>query len=392
MFQDSTFSALLEKYSEYLTDASNKDDLLALGRRIFSAESTESQQRPSINLLKEKEAELQKQQIPKNEQKVRSSPSRQGHFIPPPVQNLSQDQINEEIKNLKAKNEQLRERKKELQTQYQEMQKEYNQLIIDSVSTKDRLQKELADLRDELARTLVPTRPNILRSNTPSILPVMEELSKLNKQILDKIESFRQATRDALSHCERTALDRYKPYMEKLLHDIYENAEQLPIDQLLKRFNDSADKVESEIAQLQAELTSEHSRNENLQMESRQLEERLTAQQEEVSRMKKQQSQLVRDIAKLNQISARTMNSLKESYELLWNTDDVGEGQASSARAVVITPKVKPKAAPVPLKKIASRKNAAQTNEMKRPDVKSVEAFIENEKNDLLHQIQQDQY
>ena len=180
--------------------------------------------------------------------------------------------------------------------------------------------------------------------------------------------------------------------MEKLLHDIYENAEQLPIDQLIKRFNDSADKVESEIAQLQAELTSEHSRNENLQMESRQLEERLTAQQEEVSRMKKQQSQLVRDIAKLNQISARMMNSLKESYELLWNTDDVGEGQASSARAVVITPKVKPKAAPVPLKKIASRKNAAQTNEMKRPDVKSVEAFIENEKNDLLHQIQQDQY
>lgn len=391
MYQDSTFSALLEKYSEFLTDASNKDDLLALGRRIFSAESTESQQRPSINLLKEKEAELQRQ-APKSDPKVRSSPSRLGHFQPPPVQNLSQDQINEEIKNLKVKNEQLRERKKDLQSEYQEMQKEYNSLIIVSVTTKEQLQKELKDLRDELARTLIPTRPNIPRSSAPSILPVMEELSKLNKQILDKIESFRQATRDALSHCERTALDRYKPYMEKLLHDIYENAEQLPIDQLIKRFNDSADKVEAEIAQLQNELTNEHSRNENLQLESRQLEERLTAQQEEVSRMKKQQSQLVRDIAKLNQISARTMNSLKETYELLWNADDVSDGPPLSARAVVITPKIKPKNKPIPLKKNASRKNATMTSEMKKPSVKSVEEFIEAEKNDLLHQIQQDQY
>ena len=392
MAEDNTFSNLLEKYSEYLVDASNKDDLLALGRRIFSAASTESQQRPSINLLREKEEELRKP-AQKMEAKARPPISHTAHCRVEPIQNFSQDQINEEIKNLKEKCETLRAKKKDLQKKYKDTQSEYNDLIINSVKVKDSFRNEVNALKNELAEALVHTRPGAHRQEAPSILPVMKELSELNDQILAKISSFRQATKDALSHCERAALDRYKPYMDKLLHDIYENAEQLPIDQLLKRFSDSADNVDDENIKLQRELTIEHTRNENLQLETRQLEERLTAQQEEVNRMKKQQTQLVRDIAKLNEIAAQTMSFLKSEYQHLLSTDEPGDIVPTSARAVVVTPKVATsKGRASALKRDQSKKRIVTVHETKNPNVPSVEEYIEIVKKELQQQIQQGQY
>ena len=377
-----------------MVDATNKDELLALGRRIFSAASTETEQRPSINLLKEKEAELRRP-TPKIEPKVKTATTRVSYSKNEnPLQNLSQEQITEEIKELKEKNETLANHKKDLQQQIIDMQQNYNDLIIDSVKMKKEMKNEILALKKELQETLVPPRPVVAHAQAPSILPVMKELSDLNDQILAKISSFRQATRDALAHCERAALDKYKPYMDKLLKNIYKNAENLPIDQLIERFNDAAEKVEEENKKIQDELTTEHSKNENLQLEARQLEERLNAQQDEVNRMRKQQTQLVRDIAKLNQISAQTMNSLKGEYQRLLTTDEPGDIVPTSARAVVVTPKVnnskkKTTGRASALKKDFSRKKIITVHETKTPAIPSVEEFIDMVKNELEQQIQQ---
>jgi hypothetical protein len=106
----------------------------------------------------------------------------------------------------------------------------------------------------ELAGPLVRARGDPAEREFSGIATTMRELSDFNSQILQKIGGFKEATRDALAHCERPVLDRYKPNMEELLDKIYENAADLPISDILQRFNDISDEIEKEIQQLQSEL------------------------------------------------------------------------------------------------------------------------------------------
>lgn len=378
------FSSFLEKYSEYLTDASNKEDLLLMGRRLFGA-AGDTDQRPSMQLLKEKENELGDHQENHDTRRTFHTP-RSLHSRLELPQNMTQEQITAEILALQEKNEGLRQQRRALEEKRNRMVNDYDNLIRESVEMKNKLNREMRKLKDELSQSLTRSRSDV-PSDTAGIRVVMEELRDLNRKVLQKISGFREATRDALAHCERAALDRYKPRMEQLLNQIYENGQELPVEEILKRFEQSSVEIEDQITQLQNELTAENNRNERLQLDARQLEDRVSAQRDEVGRMKKQQAQLNHEIALLNDVAIQQIANLKNQYQkLLSDQENEDKATPNSSRAVVITtPKGKKS-----IKRTPSIK-AQPPRELPNPKITSVEEFIELEKQSLLEKIHHSQ-
>lgn len=393
MTEEDQFSSFLEKYSEYLTDASNKEDLLQFGRHLFAASSTDADNRESIRLLREKENELNgvstNQETSSKLSYVRTN--RLQRTIEPP-QNLTQEQITAEIMQLQENGEMLKQRKKDLEAKLKDLQKQYEEQIYTSIETKNTLNKEMKRMTRELADSLLrSTADSDVPSNVPRILPVMNELEKLNQQILQKIGNFRETTRDALAHCERAALDRYKPRMEELLSKIYENSRDVPTEEIQRRYNAHSEVLENQLIQLQNELAIENSRNEKLQFETRQLEDRVSAQRDEVTRMKKQHSQLGNEITLLNNIAVQEISSLKAQYQRLLLDQEEERAKPSSARAVIITGKGPKEVKTRTLKRTPSR-TPLMSLELKNPQVPSIEEFIDKEKALLLEKIHNTQY
>lgn len=394
MTEEDQFSSFLEKYSEYLTDASNKDDLLQFGRHLFAASSTDSDNRESIRLLREKENELNG--ISNNQETCSKSSyttrtNRLQRTLEPP-QNLSPEQITAEINQLQENREALKQRKKDLEAKLKDLQMQYENQIYTSIETKNNLNREMKKMARELADSLLRSTVDAdIPPNVPRILPVMNELEKLNQQILQKIGNFRETTKDALAHCERAALDRYKPRMEELLNKIYENSRDIPTEEIQRRYNAHSEELENQLIQLQNELAIENSRNEKLQFETRQLEDRVLAQRDEVARMKKQHSQLGNEITLLNNIAVQEISSLKAQYQRLLLDQEDEKAKPSSARAVIITGKGPKEVRTRALKRTPS-KTPLVSLELKNPQVPSIEEFIDQEKALLLERIHNTQY
>lgn len=394
MTEEDQFSSFLEKYSEYLTDASNKEDLLQFGRHLFAASSTDADNRESIRLLRDKENELNgisNNQETYSKTSYASRTNRLQRTIEPP-QNLTPEQITAEIMQLQENGEALKQRKKDLEAHLKDLQKKYEEQIYTSIETKNNLNKEMKRMTRELADSLLRSSVDSeVPANVPRILPVMNELEKLNQQILQKIGNFRETTRDALAHCERAALDRYKPRMEELLSKIYENSRDIPADEIQRRYNAHSEELETQLLQLQNELAIENSRNEKLQFETRQLEDRVSSQRDEVARMKKQHTQLGNEITLLNNIAIQEISSLKAQYQRLLLDQEDEKAKPSSARAVIITGKGPKEIKARPLKRTPS-KTPLVSLELKNPLVPSIEEFIDQEKALLLEKIHNTQY
>ena len=393
MSEEDQFSSFLEKYSEYLTDTSNREDLLIFGRQLFAATSNEADNRQSIQILKEKEEELSKKCDADDSKKrnLQFSPTIRNKGLT--AQNLTPDQITKEILHLQEQGERLRQKRKDLETKLQGIQERYEETIRNSIETKKTLNRETKQLTHELAVALMRSGTNVTSMpNIPRILPVMNELEKLNQQILLKIGSFRETTKDALAHCERAALDRYKPKMEELLKKIYENAKDLPVDEIKQRFDSTSDELEEQLVQLQNELSVENDRNEKLQIDMKQLEEKFNSQKDEIVRMKKQHTQLGHQISLLNDIAVQEIASLKAQYQRLLQDQEDERARPSSARAVIITGKGTTKEVKRSRIKKQPSKSPIKPIELKNPQVPSIEEFIDQEKAMLLERIQSTQY
>jgi hypothetical protein len=299
-------------------------------------------------------------------------------------QTLTQEQITAEVNQLQQKNVALYEDRSNREEQRQRMVQEYEVMVQTSVNRKAELKGEVHCLSLELADSLMrPRPPSPAPKDESRIRSMMAELSELNGQILRKIGSFKEATRDALAHCERAALDRYKPKMEELLERVYENAVDLPIDDIRRRFDDISDEIELQIQQLQVELTAESGRNERLQADTRRLEDRVTTQKDEVARMRKECALLGSEITLLNDIAVQEITSLKNQYQRLLKDQQDDRAAMASARAVVVTGARDGK---LKLAKVSSQPEMPP-REVANPTLPSVEEFIVQERTILLDTI-----
>lgn len=381
--QEDQFSSFLEKYSEFLTDTANKEDLLQFGRRLFDARSDEHDDRLSMALLRQKETELSGDPQPLTGKSRSSLSFRRTARLPVLPKTLTQEQIKAEIILLQQKITTMTSYREGLERQRDQMLQEYENLIHGSVDEKERLKNEVRELAQELENCIIRSRGTQKVLGSKSILPVMQELDDMNQQVLQKISGFKQATRDALAHCERAVLDRYKPKMEELLERIYDNAKDLPVSEIRQRFEDSSTEIEEQLEQLQAELTGENARNDKLLQSAHKLEEKVASQRDEVLRMKKEYTQLGHEIALLNDIAVQEIGSLKSQYQRLLKDQEDDRSGMLSARAVVITaPKGKSKR----ITRVPSKKKF-KLREIENPLVPSVEEFIERERNRLLARI-----
>jgi predicted nuclease with TOPRIM domain len=391
MGEQGEFGQLLEHYSEYLTDAANKDDLLQLGRHLFGSTSSTTHPRQSMELLEAKEQELTGSPATKP---THSKSSHTGRAFRPrretPARSLTQEQITSEIQHLRQKNEELRDERSRREQERSAMLEQYDRLVHDSVQRKAVLQAEIRSLTLELAASLVRThRESVGTPDSPGIEPIIGELTDLNRQILRKIGGFKESTRDALAHCERAALDRYKPKMEDLLARIYDGAADLPIDAVRERFDLVTQEIENQIAELQAELNSEYDRNAHLQGQTRQLEDRVATQREELTRMKKDGIQLAQEIKVLNELAVAELAAEKTRYfRLLKDESDMKPAIPSvmSARAVVVSGQSKQRMMRTPSRSELKRRDLAN------PEIPTVEAFIEKERARLMEGIRQGKF
>jgi hypothetical protein len=382
--QEDQFSSLLEKYSEFLTDASNREDLLTLGRRLFSA-GPGADTRASLELLRAKEEEL----LPKRDGRD-SKPKGTRTFLTnrtrpePPSQGLTQEQITAEIVSLQQKNQELHEQRSEREAERTKLLEEYEVMIHDSVREKAELKTEIRRLTLELSESLLRSRVDVGNVRTRSaVAPVIRELSELNDQILHKIGGFKESTRDALAHCERAALDRYKPKMEELLDRIYNNASELPIEEIRDRFEEVTNEVETQIEELRVEMNSENIRNDRLQTDTHQMEDRVGTQRDDLSRMKKEYGQLGHEITLLSDVAVQEIGSLKMQYQRLIKDDEGDRNVMASGRAVVLSTVRDSKRL---LHRIPSQP-LPPIRELRNPTVRTVEEFVEQEKQRLLGKI-----
>ena len=373
------FNAFLEKYSEYLKETTDREELLNYGRKIL--ESTDDEVK-SFQLLREKEDELS-QGVATGE-KGASSPSKQLQQKGEAQQSTLQspDQINEEILVIQNKNALLLSRKKTLEAQRDKLQRDYGSLMEESVQQKVYLKLEMQKLKEELQEALSRSRPDFFPVEKTQAAPVMEELQELNNQILNRINGFKQSTRDALAHGERAVLDRYKPEMEKILGQIYAHSEYLPVSEILEKFNSASDTVSRELEQIQVQLKNEHLRNEQLQQEAKQLEVRVDSQSAEVNDLKKKNQTISKEIALLNEIATQEIAKLKAEYQSLLSIPEDDGTMPLSARAVVtqgsrVTRKIKRSPS---MKDVPQRETAI-------PTIPSVEEFIAKEKHELQSKI-----
>lgn len=381
--QEDQFSVFLEKYSEFLTETANKEDLLQFGRRLFDVTSDEHDERLSMQLLRQKEAELTGAPPPSAKKTRRFGTFRRTEMLPMVPKTLRQEQIKAEILLLQQKSASMTIHRGELEQERERMLQEYEELIHGSVDEKERLKGEIRELVLELESCIVRSRGTQKVLGTMSILPVIQELDDLNNQVLQKISGFKQAIRDALAHCERAALDRYKPKMEELLERIYENAKDLPVSEIRKRFDDASTEIEEQLEQLQAELTTETNRNDKLQQSAHKLEEKVASQRDEVLRMKKEYTQLGHEITLLNDLAVQELGSLKSQYQRLLRDQEDERSGMLSARAVVITA---PRGRSKKLHRVPSKKRLT-LREIENPLVPSVDEFIERERELLLAKI-----
>lgn len=376
-----TFSDVLDKYSQFLSQPDDKKELLRLGVRLFGVESSDQASRVSYSLLKAKEAELGS--IKEHSEVKIKSLAKAAHVRSEQAAPLNAEQIPEEIMVIQDRNGVLLSRRKALEKQRDEMNSKYGKLMESSVQTKVHLKLQMQKLKAELHEALTRSRPsNMADENAKNKTPIMEELISLNNQVLNRIGSFKMALSRDRSASEKAVLSRYKPTMEKLLGQIYSHSEYLPTSEVNERFNEASYTIEHEIRDIETELKNEHERNDQLQKEAKQLGEQVAEQQEEVNRLKKQNSILAKEISYLKQISESEYNSLKESYKSLLEMNSDEGATPSSARAMVITTGNERKT----IKRSPSQ-NLKPNRSSAIPYVLSIEQFVEQEKSMLLEMI-----
>lgn len=333
---DSPFTDLLDKYKDFLVTPTDEKELLRVGKRLFGELSTGQTCRPSYDLLKAKEDELSTKKQEK-EVKIKSLAKAQHVRTEQPTQ-MSPEQYPEEIMVLQDKNGMLLARRKALEKQRDHMNNQYGCLMETSVQQKVHLKLQMQKLKAELQEALSCSRPNFMQGKQTNTRPIMDELQELNQLVLSRISSFKMSINQDAITCEREVLDRYKPHMERLLGQIYSHSEYLPSSEVNEKFNEASFNIEHEIRDIETELKSEHERNDQLQKEAKQLGDKVAEQQEEVNRLKKQNSVLAKEISFLKDVAASEIASMRESYKsLLEDTGDDHSATPGSARAMVCT-------------------------------------------------------
>ena len=377
------FSDLLQRYSKYLNDDGDRDQLLALGQDLFGVDAPETTTRPSYQLLEKKEAELAVP-LPKLEVKIKHLQNKTQVLRNEQPQTSSSEQIFENVLFLQDKNALLLARRHALEVQNKEMQDEAGKLMEQSVQQKVRLSFQMEKLKAELSQALSRSRPEFANKAAKSNV-LMEDLRKLNDQILSRINSFKMSISDTAANAERAVLDRYKPHMEQLLGQIYSHSEYLPVPVVIEKFNTASETIRHQIKDKEADLRSEHEQNEKLQKEANQLGESVSEQQEEVNKLKMKNSQLQREIGLLDSFADEIAKELKAQYESLLNLDEEDTSiLPSSARAVTVTTGNERKV----IKRSGSR-NFKPKRDAAIPQIADIEEFIEIQKSSLLKKINQ---
>ncbi|EAY00933.1 hypothetical protein TVAG_493060 [Trichomonas vaginalis G3] len=388
---DNDFSQVLEKYSNYLGTPHDKKALLALGTRLFGTQSNQPIEKPSYSLLKRKEAELIIKEE-KTEPIIKSIHQVHGHarVEQPQQQTTSPDLVSEELLILSDKNALLLARQKRLEFQRDQMLHSYGDLMEQSVQRKVQLKLDMNKLKEELNEALLRSRPQEQQTNDQSSQqekrPIMDELRDLNSQVLMRIGSFKMSLSKSNAFTEKVVLDRYNPHMEKLLGEIYSYSTYLPVNEVIDKFNQEADKVEHETRDIETQLKSEHERNLQLQKEAELLSKDVKEQETIVTLLKQKNAQLTKEIELLQQIGDEEINNMNVAFKSLLDNENDLMGLPLSARATVVTPATQP----MRLKRSVSKKKLV-TREKAKPKVPSVDEFVEQMKSILLEKINHSQ-
>lgn len=384
--QEPSFSSVLEKYSHYLKQSGDRNRLLALGQRLFSQRTVDASERPSFNLLKAKETELEA--IPRPVFDKPKPPPKPAPSRPEQTPAVTPDQISEELMVLQDKNALLLARRKTIEKQRDSMNSEYGHLMEKSVQQKVQLKLQIQRLKDELAEALSRSRPAFMQQEQEQkTRPVMEELTELNEQVLMRINSFKMVINNDKAACERAVLDRYKPHMEQLLGQIYAHSEYLPVSEVLDKFNSISEEIEHEMRDLETEIKNEHERNDQLQREAKQLGDEVAKQEMEVNVLKKQNAQRQRSIQMLKEIAEQEVAKAKEEHQKLLEANSDEGATPSSARAMIMTTgnevrRIERNSSEV----FAPRRDSAV------PEVKTIKEVIAEQHNILQEMIIQQQY
>jgi DNA repair exonuclease SbcCD ATPase subunit len=369
--QDESFPQFLERYNHYLRVPQNRDNLLAIGYKLFGRQALENVERPSFNLLRAKENELKV--TPKRpEQKMRFHTAKTTMTRNEPSSASNPDQLTEDIMVLQDRNSVLLARRKTLENQRNEMNSEYGSLMEHSVQEKVKLKREMHKLRVELQEALSRSRPSFASEESEQRGPVMNELEALNQQILDRIGSFKMALSTDETSCELAVMSRYKPQMEKLLGQVYPHSDYLPVSDVIEKFGSLSFKIENEIKEFETETKHEHERNKNLQKEAKELEDEMERQEKDVNQLRKKNSYREGSIELLKSIANAELVSAKRKYQNLLDitSDDTG-ATPSSARAMIMTTGNENRK----IKKTSSGKFFARKDSA-MPQVKSVQEFV----------------
>lgn len=388
---ESDFAQVLEKYASYLSTPHDKDAMLALGAKLFGTQSNQPIEKPSYSLLKRKEAELTTKEE-RTEPVIKSIHQIHGHSRVEQQQqpSSSPDLFNEELLIMSDKNALLLARQKRLERQRDQMLQSYGDLMEQSVQRKVQLKLDMNKLKEELNEALLRSRPQEQQINEVDSQkdkkPIMDELRELNSQVLMRIGSFKMSLSKSNAFTEKVVLDRYNPHMEKLLGEIYSYSSYLPVNEVIDKFNQEADKVEHETRDIETQLKSEHERNLQLQKEAELLSKDVKEQESIVTLLKQKNAQLTREIELLQQIGDEEINNMNAGFKSLLDNENDLMGLPLSARATVVsTPNP-----PMRLKRSASKKKIV-TREKAKPKIPPVEEFVEQMKSVLLEKINHSQ-
>lgn len=380
--QQSNFSSLIQKYSGYLKQNGNREQLLALGQELFGSNNNPIV-RPSYSLLQQKEKELSTP-IQKQEQKTKFISNKTQIQRQDAQQQITPEQIFENVLFLQDRNSLLLARKHALEVQSNDMQNTAGKLMEQSVQQKVRLSLQMEKLKAELSQALSRSRPDFATKAAKSS-NVIEELSQLNDQILFRINSFKMAISDTAANAERAVLDRYKPHMEQILGQIYSHSEYLPVSEVMEKFNTESENVEHEMREKETELHNEHERNDQLQKEANQLGDLVAEQQEEVNRLKLKNAQLHKEISLLDTFAEEMIKEMHSQYEQLLDVREEDETVIpTSARAVTVTTGNERRT----IKRSGSR-TFYPSRDGAIPQTRDIEEFIEIQKSALLKKITQ---
>jgi len=378
------FHETLEKYSIYLTNTSNTDNLLEVGKKLFGGEGNEQNIRQSYFLLSNKENELKS--IPSKIDNKRIVANNKANLLKAEQKPGNIEYVDEDVLIAQDRNALFMSRCKIVEEQRSKMQQEYGELMEQSIQQKVRLKMEMQKLKAELSEALNRSRPSFM-DKAPSVkasLPIMEELTRENQKLLDRIQSFRMATSDNSVLCERVILDLYKPHMEKILGEVYTFSETLSKSEINERISALIHEVTQEISEKDKQLVHEHERNEQLQKEANQLNESVSLQEEEVSRLKSTNAGLSKKIALLKSVANNEIMEMKSAHKKLLDAADDSGATPSSSRAIVVSSSTKKSS----LKKSPSRKLLLE-RESAVPAIPSIDFYVENMKISLSSKVDQ---